>query len=92
MQYATAPRADDDADRRRERVVHRAINITDGTGTRYGYPSLRSEQARERPDCRLSASRTPTPFGQRQFERYNPDQFAAKGGIRIYKTMLDDEQ
>lgn len=32
-------------------------------------------------------------FGQRQFERYNPDQLAArKGGLRIYAKMLEDEQ
>ena len=55
-------------------------------------PATKSKPAKQ-PDLQVVSVENSTLFGQRQFERYNPDQLAArKGGIRIYKTMLDDEQ
>lgn len=55
-------------------------------------PSAKNKAASQ-PNLQVVSIENSTLIGQRQFERYNPDQLSnRKGGLALYKKMLDDEQ
>lgn len=56
-------------------------------------PAGRKTAARKQTDLQIVSAENTSLFGQKNFERYNPDALAArKGGLAIYTKMLMDEQ